>query len=100
MIKPTVKREIENNGMGNALEALRKSIARWTEKSERVETAIPGLILYQRPEPTDPISAMYEPSVCVVVQGAKRVMLGDDVFVYDPKHFLITSVNLPTVVRS
>jgi AraC-like DNA-binding protein len=88
-----------NTEMGTALESLRRSIARWTDKSDRVETVVAGLTLYQRTEPTQPTSAMYEPSVCVVAQGAKRVMLGDDIFVYDQKHFLITSVDLPTVVQ-
>jgi AraC-like DNA-binding protein len=35
----------------------------------------------------------------VVTQGAKRVLLGDDTYVYDAHHFLITSVDLPTVVQ-
>jgi AraC-like DNA-binding protein len=43
------------------------------------------------------MSGMYEPSICAIVQGAKRVVLGDDVYVYDAHHFLITSVDLPTV---
>ncbi|GFO56084.1 AraC family transcriptional regulator [Geomonas sp. Red276] len=42
---------------------------------------------------------MYEPSVCLVAQGAKRVQLGDDSFVYDANHFLITAVHLPTLVQ-
>jgi len=42
---------------------------------------------------------MYEPSVCVVAQGAKRVILGEDTFIYDAHHYLITSVHLPTVVQ-
>jgi AraC-like DNA-binding protein len=42
---------------------------------------------------------MYEPSICLVVQGAKHVKLGDDGFVYDAQHYLITSVHLPTVVQ-
>ena len=42
---------------------------------------------------------MYEPRICVIAQGAKRVLLGDDTYVYDPHHFLITSVDLPTVVQ-
>jgi AraC-like DNA-binding protein len=99
MKKQTITQVAENGEMETAIESLRRSIARWTDKSERVETAVPGLTLYQRAEPTQPASAMYEPSVCVVAQGAKRVMLGDDVFVYDQKHFLITSVDLPTVVQ-
>ncbi len=81
------------------LEALRKSIARWTDKGELFTTAIPGLSLYRRDEPTGPISGMYEPSICLVTQGAKRVMLGDEEYVYDERNYLITSVHLPTVVQ-
>ncbi len=99
MIKPSVKQKNENNGMENALEALGKSIARWTDKSDRVETVIPGLTLYRRNEPSEPISIMYEPRICVVAQGAKRVLLGDETYVYDAHHFLITSVNLPTFAQ-
>ena len=82
-----------------ALEALGKSIARWTEKGEQPITAVPGLSLFRRDEPTGPISGMYEPSICLVAQGAKRVLLGDDTYVYDAHHYLITSVHLPTVVQ-
>jgi AraC-like DNA-binding protein len=80
-------------------EALRNSIARWTEQGDRLTTAIPGLMLYRREQPTEPMSAMYEPSICVVAQGAKRVFLGDDTYVYDTRHFLVTSVDIPTVVQ-
>ena len=56
MIKPSMKQKNDNNGMEKALEALGKSIARWTDKSGRVETAIPGLTLYRRNEPSEPWS--------------------------------------------
>jgi AraC-like DNA-binding protein len=82
-----------------ALEALGKNIARWTDSLDRIETAVPGLSLFRRDEPTGPISGMYEPSICLMAQGAKRVLLGDDTFVYDARHYLITSVHLPTVVQ-
>jgi len=99
MRKQAVKQDIENNGMANALETLGKSIARWTDKSDRIVTAIPGLTLYRRDEPSQPTSIMYEPRICVIAQGAKRVLLGDDTYVYDEQHFLITSVDLPTFVQ-
>jgi AraC-like DNA-binding protein len=85
--------------MGTALEALGKGIARWTDKGDQLVTAIPGLSLFQRNEPTQPESRMYEPRICLIAQGAKRVLLGDDTYVYGERHFLITSVNLPTVVQ-
>ena len=97
MSKQAVKQAFENNSMEVALEALSASIARWTGKGDRIETAIPGLSLYRRIEPTQPASGMYEPSICLIAQGAKRVLLGDDTYVYDAHHFLITSVDLPTV---
>jgi AraC-like DNA-binding protein len=99
MRKQAVKQGNDNTDMEIALEALSKSIARWTDKSDRVETAIPGLTLYRRNEPSEPISIMYEPRICVVAQGAKRVLLGDETYVYDTQHFLITSVNLPTFAQ-
>jgi AraC-like DNA-binding protein len=99
MQKQAVKRAFENSSMEVALAALGKSIARWADKHDRLMTAIPGLSLFRRDEPTQPISGMYEPSICLIAQGAKRVLLGDDTYVYDTHHFLITSVHLPTVVQ-
>jgi AraC-like DNA-binding protein len=92
-------KDSENNSMKVALEALGKNIARWTDQSEVVETAISGLLLYQHEKPTELRSALYEPCMCLVAQGAKRVLLGDDSFVYDSRHYLITSVHLPTMVQ-
>jgi AraC-like DNA-binding protein len=89
----------ENARLAVAIEALKESIARWTEKGEQHATAIPGLSLFRREEPTEPISGLYEPSICLVAQGAKRVQLGEDTYVYDPHHYLITAVHLPTVVQ-
>jgi AraC-like DNA-binding protein len=85
--------------MNVALEAFGKSIARCTEEGEQYTTAIPGLSLFRREEQTEPVTGMYEPSICMVAQGAKRVLLGDDTYVYDAHHYLITSVHLPTVVQ-
>lgn len=99
MEKEAVMKDAEDSGLESAIISLGDSIARWTGKGELHTTAIPGLSLFRRNEPTDPISGMYEPSVCLVAQGAKRVLLGDDTYVYDAHHYLITSVHLPTVVQ-
>ena len=85
--------------MNVAIETLGKSIARWTDKSDRVETAIPRLVLARRREPSQPLSLMHEPSVCVIAQGAKRVQVGGDAYVYDESRYLISSVDLPTFVQ-
>ena len=68
----------------------------WVVKIARNTQA---LLLSRRDAPTQPTSYMYEPSICLIAQGAKRVLLGDDTYVLDVHHFLITSVDLPTVVQ-
>ena len=92
-------RNIDDNSLEIAIDALGKSIAQCTEKAELYTTSIPGLSLFRRDEPTEPMSGMYEPSICLAVQGAKRVILGEDTYVYDAHHYLITSVHLPTIVQ-
>lgn len=89
----------ERDGIEQALEGLSQSIALLTARGELHSTAIPGLSLYQQSAPTEPASGMYEPSICMVVQGAKRVILGHDTYVYDAQHYLITSTHLPTVFQ-
>ena len=85
--------------MDSILNSLRKSIAHLTENSELYTTAVPGLSLYRRQNQTQMITTLYEPSVCMVIQGAKRVILGDDTYLYDAENYLITSVNLPATVQ-
>ena len=82
-----------------ALKALAASIARWTEKGDYAPPAIPGFSLHRSHAPSPPIALIYEPRVCLIAQGAKHVRLGDDAYVYDAHHYLITSVDLPTIVQ-
>ncbi len=78
-----------------ARETLRESIARWTNNSYQNPNAISALSLFREDRPTEPMSAVYEPSVCMVVQGSKRVFLGNEEYVYNADQYLIASVDLP-----
>ncbi|MEZ7195168.1 AraC family transcriptional regulator [Pseudodesulfovibrio karagichevae] len=82
-----------------ARSALAKRIYRWTGTDNRLISDIPGLMLVRYDTPTEPQSAMYEPCICLVAQGAKRVQLGDEEYVYDENHMLITSVGLPVMAN-
>lgn len=99
MKKLSTPKITETKGLEPALKALKQGIARWTDKGDQPTTAIPGLSLFRREEPTPLQSILYEPRICMVAQGAKRVLLGEETYVYDENHFLITSVNLPTFVQ-
>ena len=80
-------------------QVLTRNISRLTARTPRLETDVPGLTLVKYEAPTQPASCMYEPTICLVVQGAKRVMLGDEEYVYDANHYLISSVGLPVVAN-
>ncbi|SHI07432.1 AraC family transcriptional regulator [Desulfofustis glycolicus] len=94
-----MKEKIVNENIKNALVSLGTSIAKWTDGMERIETLVPGLALFKRYEPTDPMGGMYEPGICIIAQGEKRVLLGNETYVYDADHYLITAVHLPTIAE-
>lgn len=65
----------------------------------RLDTAVQGLSLHRWEHPTEPTSYMLAPSICLIGQGRKQVVVGEDAFVYDASQFLITSIDLPVVSR-
>lgn len=86
----------------HSLEAARArlaaSIARWARPDEPpVSTAIAALKLLQQTAPSEPVSCMYDPSVTLIVRGRKRVLLGEDTYLYDAGELLIASVDLPAI---
>jgi len=87
------------NSMEDALELLIDSIAKYTQNGNQDPTAIAELSLFRMIELSGPINVMYEPSICIAVQGAKRVNLGEESYVYDAHNYLITSVHLPTIAQ-
>ncbi|MDV3456166.1 AraC family transcriptional regulator [Sphingomonas sp. HF-S4] len=58
-------------------------------------TAIGRLSLIRANQPSEPVPAVYEASLCLIAQGSKRVSLGEDSMVYDASRYLIVSVDLP-----
>jgi AraC-like DNA-binding protein len=81
--------------------------ARQVELADRIARSVPGdgvhqtahapLTLIRASAPNNGLPTVYEPCLCVVVQGSKRAFLGDEVFHYDPLNYLLVSVTLPMV---
>jgi hypothetical protein len=59
---------------------LAERIARWTGGNNQLTTAIPSLTLHRWETPTEPTSYTLPPSLCLIAQGSKRVILGEDVY--------------------
>lgn len=62
-------------------------------------TMVPRLTIYRSSVPTESSSVVYVPSLCVVVQGAKEVVVGGEAYRYDPAQSLLVSVDLPATTR-
>ncbi|EGQ9350257.1 TPA: helix-turn-helix domain-containing protein [Vibrio parahaemolyticus] len=82
-----------------ATQKLAKLIDRWTGNANQYDTPISGLRFSRWTTPTPPTSYTHNPSICLIAQGRKRVLLGEESFVYDANHFLISSVDLPIIAN-
>jgi hypothetical protein len=58
-----------------------------------------GLHLYRFSLPLELVHGMVEPSVCVIAQGSKEVLLGESRYRYDPSQYLLATVELPSIRR-
>jgi AraC-like DNA-binding protein len=89
--------------MNHALNLLedeqRRELAVLVEKYSSGEgvhaTAVKGLFCIRLSAPNMKLPSVYQPSVCVIVQGAKRVFLEEEIYHYAPPQFLAVSVDLP-----
>jgi len=75
---------------------LAERIARHRGESGSGEAA-PGLFLTHYCSPTGPIYAVSEPSFCVIAQGSKEILLGNERYRYDAFRYLLVSAGLPVV---
>jgi AraC-like DNA-binding protein len=59
------------------------------------ECIIPELYLYRTEVTTDVTPVVYDPSLCIMLQGEKEVYLNNDKLVYDPLSYLLVPVTVP-----
>jgi AraC-like DNA-binding protein len=81
--------------LGPILAELERYIERFTGRDGVHPTAIAGLTLSRFSAPEAPVQRFYEPALCIVAQGSKRVMLADEIYHRDAAHLLLVSVDLP-----
>lgn len=60
-------------------------------------TAIPRVFLHRASAVSAPLHTVYEPAVCIIAQGQKRGLAGEQVYVYGQGNYLIISVDIPII---
>jgi AraC-like DNA-binding protein len=79
-----------------ALRRLANLIARYAQHDGVFPLRLPGTYALRRARmSSEPIHATLGPSACIVAQGAKVVMLGNEVLEYDAARMLVFAVDLP-----
>jgi len=58
---------------------------------------LPGLHLSRSSVPLKPVHSVLDPSMCVIAQGSKEVLLGESRYRYDPTQYLLATIELPRV---
>jgi AraC-like DNA-binding protein len=79
----------------SGLDEMTALMTRFTSGDGIHPTAIARLSLARFGEPGEPVPAVYPPCLCVIAQGSKVLMLGDERYVYDRSRFIVASVDLP-----
>ncbi|MCO5366845.1 AraC family transcriptional regulator [Pseudomonas alliivorans] len=80
-----------------SLEKLIDIIRRHARTDGLHTTPVPGVSLVRSGAPTVPMPVVYEPTLCLIVQGRKQVAAGTLSYVYDASTYLVASVDMPVM---
>ncbi len=58
-------------------------------------TSVPGVDIFKANSPTTPLPLVYQPSLCILVQGEKHIFIGDETYRYMPGQLLTVTLDLP-----
>jgi len=79
---------------------LAKLIQRYAPDDGYFDLPLPGVHLYKASSDTMPAArSMTKPGVCIVAQGAKRVIIGDEIFDYDNSRMAVYSTEVPVSAK-
>src|SRR5436309_2533336 len=79
----------------NDMAELAAAVERQTAADGLYDTAVSALWLSRRSAPTGGVASVYEPSLCIIAQGSKEVLLAGETYRLDAANSLLVSVELP-----
>jgi AraC-like DNA-binding protein len=70
-----------------------------TVSEDGAKEVLPGFFLARSSRPLQSLNTVYQPAFCFIAQGRKRALLAEEVFRYDPGHYLLFTVDLPLIFQ-
>lgn len=77
-------------------EELRERIAQAISHDGKIEP-LKGLHFNRISSPAEPCHSVSIPAFCAIAQGSKEVLLGSDLYQYDPMRYLLATAELPVI---
>src|SRR5262250_1981201 len=84
---------------GQQYSELRDLIARLTGRDGVHQTAVTSLYLIRYSSSKSPDFGVIYPGLCIVAQGQKQLLLGEEVFSNTPGQYLVSSAEIPLSAR-
>jgi AraC-like DNA-binding protein len=72
-----------------------KDLVRFHCKGAKWPSPIAGLTLFRSDAPTTPVRSLYDPRICIVLQGRKRIRIEERVIDIAPGDYLAVVLDLP-----
>ena len=63
--------------------------------NQTYHSPIKGLLIHHSDQPFSYENVIQEPSICIVINGEREVRLGEQYFLFDPRHFMFCPVDIP-----
>ncbi|MFS0656291.1 AraC family transcriptional regulator N-terminal domain-containing protein [Bacillus sp. 179-C3.3 HS] len=76
---------------------LKDIIEQFTSEDGVHPTLVPSLFFIRESTTSERIARVNEASFCMILQGEKKVWLGDEAFQYGPNQYIVASIDLPVI---
>jgi hypothetical protein len=97
-MKPRTK-TVPPAGASDTLDLLRAEVLGHfrgvTADQREVQTALPYLSFIRFTQPTELSRGVLAPSMCLVLQGKKRILIGQDVTAYGSGAYVVSAIDMP-----
>jgi AraC-like DNA-binding protein len=81
------------------LREVQRHFSSYATGDDDIRTALPWFTMIRRPAPTAVGRGMLQPSMCLIVQGEKEMLVGEQVLRYGPGHYVQAGVAMPVSGR-
>lgn len=100
MMQQSANQSSDQDDSAQARARLAELIARYAPHDGLFDLPLPGVhLLRTSTQETNPTRAVTKPGMCIIAQGAKRVLIGQDVYDYDNSLMAVYSTEVPVSAK-